>query len=330
MGGRPPSRSRPAGHRSATRRALPLLAAALLPWGARAQAPPADAPACYDVRLGAWDAPPDVVIDSLVHAVPPRVVLRRAPDRDLPGPSRAEVLDLAVSPGGLPTPHVWSTWRSHTPDSATLTWSTGYAGVAARVAWTQAGFTGVARATTHVVGPPVYTAPIRGGGVPCDAPLRWRESDQRPLLRGLPLVGGGRVELWARPDTAAWSRTDRGSFVIPHSLAGAFAGAESVTVVPGGPDRVVARIQVRYAGRDDYGRLLEHLIPVLGPPGYTRTMEGGRVEHAVWENRTETVRLGRAGARAWFTLEARVRRVSGGAPAPPASPPSRRRRSPRR
>ena len=241
---------------------------------------------CVDLHLGAWSF--EFEPDSLLYAVPPRVVFGQPGGSAAGGPD--EMRPLGVPEGGLPSPHELRGWRYVPPDSIRMHWTNGWAGVAATGRLVDDGFVGTARLVTDVIGRAKPEATLVGRVVPCDSPLEYRLSDQRQLLRGFGTVGETGIEL-GDPIGRTVSLSSKGHdrYQVREALAPPFDGSVDSLVDVSGSGHV-SSITLSYAGAEEFERLRDALVQLQGPPTSTEGEAEGRLS---WANRTTWVSLRR-------------------------------------
>ena len=281
---------------------LGFLASLLLvvapPSPAAAQESPTRAPdprvvhRCMDVEAGPWSPaprndggpevptrPPDESADSVLYALPPRMVFTA----DGP-PPRGDGFVIEIPADALPTPHPYRTWRRE-GDALLVSFSTGFAGVHGRLLPADGGWAGTVSNSSDVAGRLRYRRDVRFRVVECASPPPVPASADRPLLRRVELAGGASLALGEPIPSGLRSRPQGASGLhVDEPVAGTLAGAEAVTVrlARGG---VVAEIRLRYPEPFDVEALWSRLEAEYGPG----ERGDGRFPGRMWTNRTTTV-----------------------------------------
>lgn len=248
---------------------------------------------CYDVRLKPWD-PPIIGPDSLLYAVPPRILLDSTASflNDPSASADQLVRRLSTPAGSLPTPQPHIGWVQQAPDSLQLFWSDGFVGVVALVEQTATGFVGIAREIYDADQQQLLTTSISGDRVDCNAPVVYRLNDQRPLVRSLPLMGGDSLVLGASPwNQEGWFESSGGSYEGTPTLSTPFNDPVLARVRTSRETGAIRQMELTYRSETEFERIRDRLLELNGPPtdpaGWSRTGPRG----LRWENRTTSIYL---------------------------------------
>lgn len=277
---------------------LVVLLLGLGPGTTRSQPSPPDTVRCYDLTLRPWRGRGTVGADSLLYAPPSRIRL----DTTLRAEYDSLVYRLGEPPGALPSIHeiaFWRTWASG--DSLLLSWSTGTAGLSARLGIARGGWNdtlrGQAKTFIDVGGAPRYTADLTAAPVPCDSPWPPEHHNQRPVPSGVALASGDSVRLGEPLDAVSGTEPveNRTKKYLRRPLATPFSGASDVELLP---DRNgdVALIRFQLSGLADFEALVDTLAAMHGAPTHrsTHSLSGLRTTLVSWANRTVKLSVHRA------------------------------------
>ena len=281
-------------------------------WSAFAsgQVTEADLLGCYDVstsgewRLGEFgpDSPyrqraAEVLAgDSVFYQMPPRIRLA-GPFAD--ATRFGDAREIVVPEEALPTRHRFMVYGVQN-DSLRLSFSTGYAGVVARLrATSEAGWTGLVR-TFDDYTDLRWSRRVRLTPVACDSPPPAPSSLMRSVPRAVQLVGGATIALGEPlPESLETSPRRSGALTVIGRTEGLFATTDSIAVaVREAPGRI-GRIQLIYLDPDMSAVIEARLTEAFGPPTRGGGMDPAGIE---WRNRVSRVWLSR-GAR--FTVNLR-------------------------
>ena len=258
---------------------------------------PPDRVQCYDLALSPWQGPDDSEPYALLYAPPPRIRLdtTRADDN-------SSGYRLSEPPGALPSVHEFRSWRrAASGDALMLGWSTGTAGLSARLDMTERGWNdtlrGRAKTFVDVGGAPRYTADITAVPVDCDSPLPPVHRSQRSIPIGVALVGGDSVTLGAPLADVPGTEPVANRYMkrLRRALDAPFRGASDIELLPD-RDGDIAIIRFQLPEETDFEALVDTLTALHGPPtDRTINQHGGlRTHDVLWQNRTVKLGIHRA------------------------------------
>ena len=184
-------------------------------------------------------------------------------------------------------------------DTLTLSFSTGYSGVVARLEVTdEAGWTGLVRTFDDYTGLR-WSRRIDLTPVPCDSPPPIASSVMRPVPRAVQLVGGATIALGEPvPESLETLPRRSGALTIIGRTEGLFETTDSIAIRLDEARGRIGRIQLIYLDADMSSEIEARLTEAFGPP--TRgAFDPAEIE---WRNRVTRVWLGR-GTR--FTVNLR-------------------------
>lgn len=286
-----------------------LLASGIWSASLSAQLTEADLVGCYDVSTsGEWrlerfnqDSPyseraADVLAgDSMFYEMPPRIQLA-GPFADTTRVGGA--WEIVVPEGALPTRHRVTIYGIRS-DRLTLSFSTGYSGVIARLRPTnEAAWAGRVRTFDDYTGLQ-WSRRVRLTPVACDSPPPVPSSVMRSVPSAVQLVGGATIALGEPlPESLETLPRTSGALTVIGRTEGLFGTTDSIAVGMDGPRGRVGRIQLIYLDPDMSSVIARRLADAFGSP------EGSALDPTgvEWRNRIRRVWL-RRGAR--FTVNLR-------------------------
>lgn len=216
---------------------------------------------CYDVHLGTW-SPGPLPSDSIHYLPPTRVQLKEQPGQGIDGRPRGNAVDPA--PSAMPSIHSYS-WWDIVGDSIHLVWTTGFAGISARVA---AGdnLSGEARRFVDVVPSTQFTVPINLAPIDCEAPVpveRRRSYRFSPVVR---LTSGEAIVLDSLPDQGLnVERLTERSFLVHSEPLAPYDAADRVEVWLHA-DGTVRAVRLRFPNEVQFEAAVSTLRDRFGEP----------------------------------------------------------------
>ena len=243
---------------------------------------------CYDVTVGEWVVEsrallrlrrvpvPSARDDSTDYEIPPRIEF--AGPREPPSSRMA----IVVPEGALPSVHAYM-YGEITGDSLDLSFSTGYAGVTARLARSGDGWAGAARTFIDVSSYPVHARPITLAPAACDSPPPASIDEMRPALaRSVELEDGLVIKLGeplpellaaeavsSRPVSADSTGMTREDWqLVTGRTRGLFGTTDSIAVSLN-QSRAVTVVRLRYRGGEAFAELDGRLRGEYGAPRWS-------------------------------------------------------------
>ena len=240
---------------------------------------------CYDVTVGDWVVEgyprfrlrripvPSERGDSTDYEIPPRIEFAGPSDRPSSGTA------IVVPEGALPSVHGYMSGEI-IGDSLDLGFSTGYAGVSARLVRSGDAWVGTARTFIDIGGYPVHARPITLTPVACDTPPPVSIDELRPpLARSVELEDGLVITLGeplpepleAEPESTRPAGTDsivtppRDWQLVPGRTRGLFGTTESIAVLLN-QSHQMTRVRLRYRGAEAFAVLDARLRVEYGVP----------------------------------------------------------------
>lgn len=252
-------------HATLCRAALVVVAVAGCASHTELEAQASDYVGCYDVYLGTW-SPGPLPSDSIHYLPPTRIRLREQPGQGIGGRPRGSAVDPA--PGAMPSIHSYGWWEI-VGDSIQLVWTTGFAGITARVAGRD-NLSGEARRFVDVVPSTQFTVSIEFAPIDCGAPV---PDERRKFYRFSPVVGltsGEAIVLDSLPNQGLnIERLTERSFLVHSEPLAPYDGADRVEVWLHA-DGTVRAILLRYPKEVQFGAAVTTLTDRFGEPTSVR------------------------------------------------------------
>jgi hypothetical protein len=274
-------------------RAALLLTAAALSMVAADHSHAQRAVRCFDLALGQWETAVSPARDSLLFSPPPRILLDTVVVQR--GPHAAGYL-LREAPGSLPSVHRLSYWQT-SRDSVELVWSTGFAGLSARLHAGRDTLRGVARTFAEPGGSPQTETVVLATRVDCDDPPVFDLRAQRRIPLGVRLASGDSVKLGQHVQEleSLELESSRGAARLEAPLARPFTAARDVQLLPDEHGRIEFLRFVLPPG-SEWERVLRAVAAQYGPPTSRSSarMEDLETETVDWFNRTAVFSMHRS------------------------------------
>lgn len=248
---------------------------------------------CFDLRLGPWRGTGPLAEDSLTFAPPPRVYL----DTSMAGRGAiAAGMRLREAPGSIPSVHPFSYWQSNR-DSIELVWSTGFAGLTARLPLGSDSLHGLVKTFSDGVHAPQLEAPISAIHVACDEEPPIPVDAQRPVPTGVTLRSGGRVNLGQDLDSIGGIEIepDGRTATLSEPLGRPFFGVRGVQLIADAEGRV-GILRFRLPDPDAWSGLVRAITTEYGPPTSRSSQERDDIESETldWANRSTSFSIHRS------------------------------------
>jgi hypothetical protein len=257
---------------------------------------------CYDLSLGDWQGDVTASPDSLLFAPPPRILLDTVLVRR--GVHSAAFL-LREAPGSLPSVHRFSYWQL-ARDSVDLVWSTGFAGLSARLHLGGDTLLGVARTFSDLSAAGQTDAPIVAAPIDCSEAPRFDVREQRQVPSGVRLLSGDSVLLGQRvQDLAAVEyQLDRGAARLGAPLARPFSAAREVQLLQDEDGRIEI-IRFQLPAGNEWERVLRAVTGEYGSPTRQSSQRVGDLDFETidWSNRSTifSMHRSRTPGESWHT-----------------------------
>ena len=222
---------------------------------------------CHDVTVGEWlvekpvpgqepEPVPTAELDpGSTHShteVPPRIEFGRPVAWD------SSYTEIVVPRGALPSVHNDMRGRI-VDDSLYLIFSTGFAGVQARLGASGEGWSGTARGFVDVVPHQVDVRAMNLTPVPCDSPPPVSIDALRPPIpRSVELEGGDAITLW-EPLPESVDTIRAGRLYVVGRTTGLFGATDSISVRLDLLRGLVESITLRYPDADAHAAVLARL-----------------------------------------------------------------------
>ncbi len=207
----------------------------------------------------------------------------------------SESRSLTVAPNALPSVHGLTGWRLE-GNTVVVSWSTGYAGLRARLLPADGLWIGEAESFWDFPRERQRRR-LTLSPVACDAPLTITESDQKFVPRSLRLSNGTELTLLDpyNPNERWERRPGKRSRWIYRESIDRVGPTEEIRISPDRQDRLQV-IVARLHSDTDFVALVERLAAWLGPPSGTATHSWAEVESESvgWRNRTTSLSLMRS------------------------------------
>jgi hypothetical protein len=248
---------------------------------------------CYDVHLGEW-SPGPLPSDSIHYLPPTRITLTEEPGRGLGDRAHGYMLDPA--PGAMPSIHTYSWWNT-AGDSIILVWSTGFAGMVARVAGEDT-LQGEARRFVDVVPATEYTVEIRLTPVDCGAPVPEERRKSHRFSPAVGLAGGLSLVLDSVPVSGLETkRLTEKSLLVDAAPMAPYDGADRVEVWLRA-DGTIRAIRLRYPSDLTSAVAVLTLRNRFGAP----TSEPARPALTMWSSRLMYITVTESDGHVWVSL----------------------------
>jgi hypothetical protein len=209
---------------------------------------------------------------------------------------------LGEPPGALSSIHEFAFWRTQASgDTLLLSWSTGTAGLSARLGIAQGRWNdtlrGYAKTFTDVDAAPRYTADITAAPVSCDRSLPPGHHTRQPVPDGVALANGDSLRLGAPLSDVSGIEPveNRRMKHLRRPLGAPFTGVSDIELLPDrNGDMVIIRFQLPASA--DFAALVDTLTAMHGPPTHRSTHElsGLRTTLVSWADRTAKLSVHRA------------------------------------
>ena len=280
-------------YRFGVRRWASVLVTLVLVGWTEAQAQTSRYAGCYDVYLGTW-SPGPLPSDSIHYLPPTRVQLSERPADDFSGRTRGNGIDAA--PGAMPSIHR-HIWWNIIADSVQLTWSTGFAGITARVGGSET-LRGRGRRFVDVVPSGSYTVPIELARIDCGAPVPEERREHYRFSPTVMLLNGAELTLDSIPreDRAIERLTDR-SILVHSGALPPYDGTDRIEVRLNA-DGSIRAVHLRYPEPVRFSEAVSALKAQFGEPTSVRATP----LWATWSSRLMYVSVSESDGRVHIRL----------------------------
>lgn len=248
---------------------------------------------CYDLAIGPWPDGSHIEGDSLTFAPPPRVMMDTL--STYRGPVSAGMV-LREAPGTIPSVHPFSYWQLNR-DSVDLVWSTGFAGLSARLAISADSLHGIVRTFSDALHLPPLEARITALPVRCDEEPPVSLESQRRVPTGLTLRDGGSVRLGQYLGEVEQARVgeDRRTARLTEPLARPFTSVPDVQLMADTEGRIgILRFPLPTAS--DWDAVVRSITAEFGRPNSRASHRAEDIESETleWSNRMASFSMHRS------------------------------------